>query len=94
MEEILEQRWNGEYREIFDFLAGDLAGDPAQGGEETGAVLLHKVRQVRHTGQFIEERRGQILGFQHHRDSEHFLGQFHGTATVVDAASNISFISS
>jgi len=62
-----------------------LSVHPVQSSFGAGTLIFHEIRQIRHAGQFVQIRRGQIFGFQHHGYAETIAGQFHGAATVVHA---------
>ena len=76
--------------EVVDSLVGNLVLDPVQSGIVARAVLLlHEVRQVRHSGQLIQMRRGQVLRFQDHWDLEMLFSHLHGPLAIVRPVSRV-----
>lgn len=82
------------YCEIRDVFFFELGINPALSGSETRTIFLHKVREVGHPRQFIEEGGGEILRLQHHWHSELSTGQLHRSATVSHAGINVSIVGS
>lgn len=71
------------YREIINFHLRYLTVNPAQRGEKSRTVLLHEIGEISHSRQIIQIRRSQIFWLQNHRNVKDFLGQFHGTSTIL-----------
>lgn len=77
------------YRKISNCAIFQLAIHPVQSGFGAGTFFFHEIRQISHTGQFVQVRRSQVLGFQYHRYVEPIPGQFHCASTVVYAVVGI-----
>lgn len=76
------------HRKVFHLIF-NLCIDPAHRGIITRTTRLHEVRQIRHAGQFVEPRRGQILRFQHLGYAELTLRQIHGVGAVAHTLTRI-----